>query len=89
MVYSNSSVFAIGALAAAELGLPHVWHLREFGRRDYGLRPDFGPHLSRLGFRTADATIFVSHALRRAILGRTTLASAHVIPICPAMAAPW
>jgi glycosyltransferase involved in cell wall biosynthesis len=78
-VYSNSSVFAVGALAAAELGLPHVWHLREFGRRDYDLRPDFGPRLSRLAFRTADATIFVSHALRRAVLGRTTLASAHVI----------
>jgi glycosyltransferase involved in cell wall biosynthesis len=79
LVYSNSSVFAIGAMAAAELGLPHVWHLREFGRRDYGLWPDFGARLSRLGFRTAEATISVSHALRRAVLGRTTLANAHVI----------
>src|SRR5581483_2676796 len=41
LVYSNSSVFAVGALAAAELGLPHVWHVREFGRLDYDLRPDF------------------------------------------------
>jgi glycosyltransferase involved in cell wall biosynthesis len=79
LVYSNSSVFAIGAMAAAELELPHVWHVREFGRRDYDLRPDFGARLSRLGFRTADATIFVSHALRRAILGRTTLTNSHVI----------
>jgi glycosyltransferase involved in cell wall biosynthesis len=79
LVYSNSSVFAIGALAAAELGLPHVWHLREFGRRDYDLRPDFGRQMSRLGFRTADATIFVSHALRRAILGRKPAANTHVI----------
>src|SRR5262245_44547248 len=65
LVYSNSSVFAIGALAAAELGLPHVWHLREFGRLDYDLRPDFGIHLSRLMYRSADAAIFVSNALRR------------------------
>jgi glycosyltransferase involved in cell wall biosynthesis len=79
LVYSNSSVFAVGALAAAELGLPHVWHLREFGRRDYGLLPDFGPRLSRLGFLTADATIFVSHALRRAVLARAAPANAHVI----------
>ncbi len=79
LVYSNSSVFAVGALAAVELGLPHVWHLREFGRRDYDLRPDFGARLSRLGFRTADAMIFVSHALRRAFLGRTTPANVHVI----------
>jgi glycosyltransferase involved in cell wall biosynthesis len=79
LVYSNSSVFAVGALAAAELELPHVWHLREFGRRDYDLRPDFGTRLSRLGFRTADATVFVSHALRRAFLGRATPANSHVI----------
>jgi len=79
LVYSNSSVFAIGAMAAAELELPHVWHLREFGRRDYDLWPDFGLRLSRLGFRTADATIFVSQALKCAVLGRTTLTTAHVI----------
>jgi glycosyltransferase involved in cell wall biosynthesis len=79
LVYSNSSVFAVGALAAAELGLPHVWHLREFGRRDYDLRPDFGTALTRLGFRTADAAIFVSHALRRAVLGRGPLTNSHVI----------
>lgn len=79
VVYSNSSVFAVGAMAAAKLRLPHVWHLREFGRRDYSLLPDFGLEMSRLGFQTADATIFVSHALRRAILGRKPAAKSHVI----------
>lgn len=79
LVYSNSSVFAIGAMVAAKLGLPHVWHLREFGWLDYGLLPDFGPRMCRLGFRTADATVFVSHALRRAVLGRMTAAKSHVI----------
>lgn len=79
LVYSNSSVFAAGALAAAELDLPHLWHLREFGRRDYDLKPDLGVRLSRLGFRSADATIFVSHALRRAFLGRRIPANSHVI----------
>jgi glycosyltransferase involved in cell wall biosynthesis len=79
LVYSNSSVFAIGAMVAAKLGLPHVWHLREFGRQDYDLLSDFGPQLSRLVFRTADATIFVSHALERAILGRKPATRSHVI----------
>jgi glycosyltransferase involved in cell wall biosynthesis len=79
LVYSNSSVFAIGALAAAELGLPHVWHCREFGGRDYGLWPDVGSRLFRLALRTADATVFVSRALQRALMGRTTPARAHVI----------
>ncbi len=79
LVYSNSSVFAIGAMLAAKLRLPHVWHFREFGRRDYGLLPDFGPLMFRLASRTADATIFVSHALRRAFLGVMTPANSHVI----------
>jgi len=79
LVYSNSSVFSIGAMAAAELGLTHVWHIREFGRRDYGLCPDFGSRLSRLGYLSADATIFVSNALRRAVLGRTSVANARVV----------
>jgi glycosyltransferase involved in cell wall biosynthesis len=79
LVYSNSSVFAIGAMLAAKLRLPHVWHFREFGRRDYDLLPDFGPFVPRLLARTADATIFVSHALRRALLGRSPHANSHVI----------
>ncbi len=79
LVYSNSSVFAVGAMAAAELDLPHVWHLREFGRRDYDLWPDFGTRLCRLAFRTADATIFVSHALQRACLGKAVLPNSQVI----------
>jgi glycosyltransferase involved in cell wall biosynthesis len=79
LVYSNSSVFAAGALAAAELGLPHVWHLREFGRRDYDLLPDAGSLLARLAFRSADAAIYVSHALRRALAGRRPPPNSHVI----------
>ncbi|MCI0700310.1 MAG: glycosyltransferase family 4 protein [Planctomycetia bacterium] len=79
LVYSNSSVFAIGALAAAELGLPHVWHAREFGRRDYDLWPDLGLRLSRLVLRTADATVFVSHALQRALAGKNPPANSHVV----------
>ena len=39
LVYSNSSVFAIGALAAAELELPHVWHIHAQRLGSPGLRP--------------------------------------------------
>jgi len=79
LVYSNSSVFSIGALAAAELDLPHVWHIREFGDRDYDLKPDFGARMARLAFGTADAAIFVSEALRRAKFGVAERANAHVV----------
>lgn len=79
LVYSNSSVFSVGALAAAELGLPHVWHLREFGRRDYDLVPDLGTRFHRLGFRSADAVVCVSHVLCRSLLGRLPPAHARII----------
>lgn len=79
LVYSNASVFNIGALAAADLGLPHVWHLREFGRQDYDLLPDLGRKMHRLGFLSADATVCVSHALRRALLAGTERPGVHVV----------
>jgi glycosyltransferase involved in cell wall biosynthesis len=79
LVYSNSSVFAIGAMSAAKLGLPHIWHLREFGNRDYNLWPDLGAWLARRVFRTADARIFVSKALKHAFLGNSTPRKTYVI----------
>jgi glycosyltransferase involved in cell wall biosynthesis len=79
LVYSNSSVFAIGALAAARLRLPHIWHLREFGNRDYNLWPDLGAWLTRRVLRTADTRIFVSHALKQAFMGNAKPRNTHVI----------
>jgi glycosyltransferase involved in cell wall biosynthesis len=79
LVYSNSSVFSIGALAAWRLGLPHVWHLREFGNRDYDLWLDWGLPISRRIYNSANQTIFVSHALRQAFLGDTHPANSQVI----------
>lgn len=37
VVHTNSSVVNIGAEAAFKLGIPHIWHLREFGDADYNL----------------------------------------------------
>jgi glycosyltransferase involved in cell wall biosynthesis len=79
LVYSNSSVFSIGAMAAYRLGLPHIWHLREFGNRDYNLWPDLGAWLTRRVLRSADARIFVSKALKQAFLGNVTPRNTHVI----------
>jgi len=79
LVYSNSSVFCVGALAAARLGLPHVWHIREFGDRDYDLYPDAGKSVFRRTLLTADATLFVSRALKHALLGNRNPKSAHVV----------
>jgi glycosyltransferase involved in cell wall biosynthesis len=42
IVHTNSSVIEVGALAAALSGIPHIWHIREFGEEDYGLNFDRG-----------------------------------------------
>ncbi len=37
LIYSNTSVINIGAIAATELGIPHVWHIREYGELDHAM----------------------------------------------------
>ena len=59
MVYSNTSVVFFGAFLARRLRLPHVWHIREFGR-EYGIR--FLPG--------ADRFLFTSRALLDSYRGR-------------------
>jgi glycosyltransferase involved in cell wall biosynthesis len=46
IVYSNTVTIPEGALASLLLGLPHVWHLHEFGKEDHGLSLLFGDRLS-------------------------------------------
>lgn len=35
VVHTNSSVIDLGAELRHELGIPHIWHLREFGKEDF------------------------------------------------------
>ncbi len=42
VVYTNTAVLYVGAIAARLAGLPHVWHVREFGYEDHGLSFDIG-----------------------------------------------
>ncbi len=37
MIYTNSSIVGIGAWLADALNLPHIWHVREFGKLDYNM----------------------------------------------------
>ncbi len=37
IIHSNSSTIDVGAKAASIIGLPHIWHFREFGDKDYNL----------------------------------------------------
>jgi glycosyltransferase involved in cell wall biosynthesis len=79
LIYSNSSVINIGILAAQKLKKPHVWHIREYGDLDYDLYVDTSRLLHREIMRCSDGVIFVSHALRKHILGATIHSNAGVI----------
>ena len=67
MVYSNTSVVFFGAFLARRLRLPHVWHIREFGR-EYGIR--FLPGADRCRDRLTDRFLFTSRALLDSYRGR-------------------
>lgn len=59
VVWSNSSATAVGALAAAALALPHVWHLRELSGDGLPFRfVDAGAATQHV--RAADARVAVS-----------------------------
>lgn len=68
LIHTNSSVSPIGALLAELLSLPHVWHVREFGERDFDLDYDWGEGLFQAFMSRANATIAVSEAVRRHVL---------------------
>lgn len=67
LIYSNSSVIPAGAMAAKMLGLPHVWHIREFVTVHYGAKFDLGRDWTRrLINRLSDQVIAISEAIRLA-----------------------
>ena len=78
-IHTNSSVIPIGALASRWLRLPHIWHLREFGDLDYGLRHDWGGAVFRRGIGSADAIIAVSESIRGHLLKGMSSQHIHVI----------
>ncbi len=68
LIYSNSSVINVGYWVARILGMPHIWHVREFGQEDYSLRPDWGMDYQNHLFNQSAAVISVSSALRNTTL---------------------
>jgi glycosyltransferase involved in cell wall biosynthesis/GT2 family glycosyltransferase len=37
-IYTNTCVIPEGAVVAREFGIPHIWHIQEFGEKDHGLK---------------------------------------------------
>lgn len=79
IVYTNSSVIDIGLICAKAISKPHIWHIREFGDLDYGLKPDIGRHLSEQLLYSSDALIFISKKLKDHILPVTEHKNINII----------
>jgi glycosyltransferase involved in cell wall biosynthesis len=62
-VYSNSSVFNFGILYAKKYNIKHIWHIREFGKKDYNLKFFDKKKVTDL-FNTSDKVIGISNAIK-------------------------
>jgi len=79
LIYTNSSVTGVGALAAMYSGLPHVWHLREFTTQDYERTFDLGDFLTRRIIAQSRIVVCVSEAVRRHYFGEAPRKNVHVV----------
>lgn len=65
LVHSNSSVIDMGAYLAQWRGVPHVWHLREFGYEDFRLKSVFGKRYERWIYKKCVAAVAISKAIEQ------------------------
>ncbi|MFP4216365.1 MAG: glycosyltransferase family 4 protein [Phycisphaerae bacterium] len=79
IVYSNSAVLSVGALAASRLGLAHIWHIREFPDPGRGIVPWCGWGLHRRLMRRSAACIAITRSVREATLAGLPDERVHVI----------
>ncbi len=64
IIHSNTSVINIGALISKYSGIPHVWHIREFGNLDFNMH-FYEPmwYVSRFMNKYTDRFICISKAI--------------------------
>ena len=65
LVHSNSSVIDMGAYLARWRGVPHVWHLREFGYEDFRMESVFGKRYERWIYKKCACAIAISKAIEQ------------------------
>jgi len=65
LIYTNTRILTIGYDLAEKLHLPHIWHMREFGREDFGLIPIEGTRIFSRKVNQSDAVIAISHAVAK------------------------
>jgi len=68
VIYSNSSVTWVGSYLSWILNKKHVWHIREFGKADYGLRFFLPKRIRSRVIDKSSAIIAISKAIQNAVL---------------------
>ncbi len=68
VIYSNSSIFETGILLSLCLGKPHVWHIREFGWKDYKVKYVLPKFIRNILFGKSDKLIAISKAIGNEVL---------------------
>ncbi|MEZ4921038.1 MAG: glycosyltransferase family 4 protein [Saprospiraceae bacterium] len=64
-IHSNSSVLRLGADLSDTLQIPHIWHIREFGWKDYRLVFPFGKKQTLRRMALSNAVICISDIIRQ------------------------
>jgi glycosyltransferase involved in cell wall biosynthesis len=64
IIYTNTSVVAAGYKLSKQLNVPHVWHVREFGNKDYNLIYFHGRRIIAKYMSNSKANIFVSESIK-------------------------
>lgn len=65
LIYSNNSTIQMGADLAERMKLPHIWHIREYGKKDYHIDFCYPHKIVKRKFDQADAVITVSKDLEQ------------------------
>ena len=68
IIYSNTSVIDVGIISAFILRIPHVWHIREFGKLDYNVKYDLGEKVFRFWLNKSTVIIAISQLIREKVL---------------------
>ncbi|MDW7694822.1 glycosyltransferase family 4 protein [Flammeovirgaceae bacterium SG7u.111] len=65
IIHTNTSAVFMGAKIAKKLGVPHIWHIREFGMEDYQMKHNLGSQYFFNLLNTSRHIICISKAIKQ------------------------
>lgn len=66
LIYSNTTVVYLGSMLSKACKLPHIWHIREFGKEDHDIGFMFGEkNLYRRINKSASGVVYISESIKK------------------------